>query len=421
VWSTEQAFEKWRVPAPAKAAIGGLLVGCIGIWLPEVFGSSYGAINASFAGTLGILLMIGLLVAKIAATSITLGSGGSGGVFAPSLFLGAMLGGTFGTIVHGAFPTFTASSGAFALVGLGAVVAAATHAPITAILLIFEMTQSVSIIAPLMVACVLATLTAMFLRRESIYTLSLVHKGLDVYTGKDPNVLRTLPARGFVDRAPAVIREDADFGAVLDLLLAGTHDELFVTDAEERLLGAISLDPLRRMLGEEPAFRNLVVAQDMLETGRPIVFEDDDLDTVAQQLRSAGVSELAVVTRADPTRLVGSISERVVLEAYHREMLRRDLAGGMGTRVSLANRGREVDLGDGYALAEFEAPLSFHDRSLRELDLGSRHGVQVLLLRSRTPLGETVRVPTADDRIGAGDRLVVAGTSAALSRLDQIG
>jgi uncharacterized protein with PhoU and TrkA domain len=93
----------------------------------------------------------------------------------------------------------------------------------------------------------------------------------------------------------------------------------------------------------------------------------------------------------------------------------------MGTRVSLANRGREVDLGDGYALAEFEAPLSFHDRSLRELDLGSRHGVQVLLLRSRTPLGETVRVPTADDRIGAGDRLVVAGTSAALSRLDQIG
>jgi hypothetical protein len=288
--------------------------------------------------------MLLLLFAKIAATSITLGSGGSGGVFAPSLFLGAMLGGSFGTIAHGLFPAATGSSGAYALVGMGAVVAAATHAPITAILLIFEMTQSVAIIAPLMVACVIATLAAMFLRRESIYTLSLVHKGLDVYTGKDPNVLRSLSAHDFVDRAPAVIRSDADFGVVVGQLLDGTHDELFVVDEEGRLEGAISLDPLRR-----------------------------------------------------------------------------DLAGGIGTRVSLASRGREVDLGDGYALAEFEAPQRFHDRSLRELDLAGRFGIQVLLLRSRTPLGETVRVPKADDRIGPGDRIVAAGSSAALARLDAIG
>ena len=154
---------------------------------------------------------------------------------------------------------------------------------------------------------------------------------------------------------------------------------------------------------------------------RPKVFEDDDLDRVAQLLRSADVSEIAVVSRADPNRLVGSINERSVLEAYHHEMLRRDLAGGMGTRLSLANRGHEVDLGDGYALMEIEAPASFYGRSLREIDLRQRHGIQVLLLRSRTPSGEAVRVPTADDRIVAGDRMVVAGTAEQFARLDRTG
>lgn len=421
LWSTEKVFEKLRMPAVAKAALGGLLVGCIGITLPHVFGSSYGTINASFAGKLSLGLMIALLLAKIVATSITLGSGGSGGVFAPSLFLGAMTGGAFGTAVHAVFPALTASSGAYALVGMGAVVAAATHAPITAILLIFELTQSISIIPPLMAACVLATLAAMFLRRESIYTLSLVHKGLDVYAEKDPHVLRSLRASDVVDRSPAVIRADTQLGAVLDLLMNSSHDEIFVIDDARQLRGAISLEPLRRLLEEESALRNVVVAADLLETARPKVFEDDDLDSVAQLLRSADVSEIAVVSRDDPNRLVGSINERSLLEAYHHEMLRRDLAGGMGTRLSLANRGHEVDLGDGYALMEIEAPASFYGRSLRELDLRQSHGIQVLLLRSRTPSGEAVRVPTADDRIVAGDRMVVAGTAAQFARFDRTG
>lgn len=421
VWSTEKIFEKLRLPATAKAAVGGLIVGGIGVFLPQVFGSSYGSINASFAGQLSIGLMIVLLLAKVVATSITLGSGGSGGVFAPSLFLGAMTGGAFGSVMHAVLPASTASSGAYALVGMGAVVAAATHGPITAILLIFEMTQSIAIIPPLMTACVLATLAAMFLRRESIYTLSLVHKGLDVYAEKDPHVLRALRASDVVDRAPDVIRADADLGAVLDLLMNSAHDEIFVTDDGGRLCGAISIEPLRRLLDEEFALRGVVVAADLLEPNRPKVFEDDDLDSIAQLLRTAGISELAVVSREDPTRLVGSINERSVLEAYHREMLRRDLTGGLGTRLSLANRGHEVDLGDGYALMEIEAPASFYGRSLRELDLRGRHGLQVLLLRSRTPDGEAVRVPTADDCIAAGDKLVVAGTSEQLAKLDRKG
>ena len=137
----ERGFERLPVPDPMKASIGGLLVGLIGTQLPHVFGSGYGTINAALESQLPIALLALLLVAKMAATSITLGSGASGGVFAPALFLGAVLGGAFGGAVHASFPGQTAGSGAYALVAMGAVLSATSHAPITAIIMIFELTQ----------------------------------------------------------------------------------------------------------------------------------------------------------------------------------------------------------------------------------------------------------------------------------------
>jgi CIC family chloride channel protein len=162
----ENFFERLRVPDMVKPALGGIAVGVIGIGFPHVFGSGYESINATLEGHFPLLLLAALLVAKVVATSVTLGSGGSGGIFAPALFLGAVTGGAFGHVVHGVFPASTASSGAYALVAMGAVVSAATHAPITAIIMMFEMTQSITIIPPLMTSCVIATLVAVYARRE---------------------------------------------------------------------------------------------------------------------------------------------------------------------------------------------------------------------------------------------------------------
>src|SRR5690606_16285961 len=210
------------------------------------------------------------------------------------------------------------------------------------------------------------------------------------------------------ERVPA----DASFQEVLDLVVRSPHSEFFVVDAKGALCGAISVAQLRRLLFEEEALRHLVVAADLIETDRPTVRESDDLDAALQLLSSAGGAEIAVVAEDDPTQLIGTLHERDVLEAYHRAMLERDLSGGLSARVDLAERGA-LELGGGYVLAELETPRAFAGRTLREIDLRARHGVQVLLLRS----AEAVRVPSPDDRVQLGDVLVVAGPVESVKRL----
>jgi CIC family chloride channel protein len=394
-------------------------VGCIGVALPEVFGVGYTTISAALTGSLSAGLLLALLASKIAATSLTLGSGGSGGIFAPSLFLGAMTGGFLGTFVHQWFPDATASSGAYALVTMGAVVAATTHAPISAIIIIFELTQTIDIIPALMAACVLSTLVSQLLSRDSIYTMKLVRQGIDIFRRDDPNPLKNLFVRDVIDRSPEVIPESASFERVLDLVVQSSHTQFFVVSDQGRLMGAIALSELRRLLYEGEALRHLVVARDLVDPNRPTVTGDDDLDVVMHLLSRSGVDELAVLDPVEPGRLIGSVHQKDVIETRNREMLRRDLAGGLSTGVSAAQHGQSIDLGGGFLLLEVMAPAAGVGRSLRDLDLRARTGVQVLLIREAGRAGR-VRVPTADDVLLEGTRLVVAGTLEGLERLDRI-
>ena len=208
LYGVEDVFDKIRLYPPLKALAGGAVIGVIGIWLPHVYGVGYEAINEALNGTILWSFMLLLVVAKIVAVSITIGSGGSGGIFAPSLFIGAMLGGAVGTVVHLLWPLSTAGPGAYALVGMGAVVAAGTHAPITAILIIFELTSDYSIILPLMISCIIATLLATRLQHASIYTLKLLRRGIDIHKGKDVNVLQPVLVREQMRSGPVTVSPD---------------------------------------------------------------------------------------------------------------------------------------------------------------------------------------------------------------------
>ncbi len=182
----EDRFEALRTTVWIKAAIGFALVGIIGIWRPEIFGVGYESIDAVLAQHVQPWHALGLAALKPVATSLTLGSGGSGGVFAPSLFTGAMLGNAFGSIVHHAFPTWTATSAAYGLVGMAALFAAATEAPMTAILIVFEMSNDYRIILPLMVSVVIASLLGRYLLGYTVYEQKLVRQGIDWATTRGP-------------------------------------------------------------------------------------------------------------------------------------------------------------------------------------------------------------------------------------------
>ncbi len=418
LYSAEELFERIPIPEYLKTPIGGLLVGAIGIGLPEVFGVGYGSINAALTGELPAAMLAILLGAKILATSITLASGGSGGVFAPSLFLGAMTGGFVGTFVHDLFPAYTATSGAYALVTMGAVVGAATHAPITAIIIIFELTGDYHIIPPLMAACVVSSLLATWLRRDSIYTLKLRLRGIDPFKEEDPNPLKNLRVRDVIDRKPETVDASARVSEVLDVIVQTDHSELFVVPDRNRLVGSVSLAELRRLFLDRDLLEPIVVAEDLADRSRPRVREDDDLDLVMRLFSYRDIGELAVVDSQDPNKLLGCVKRRDVIEARNREVMRRDLAGSLPGTISLVASAKRVDVGDGYAVTEVPVPRAFFGRSLRELDLRARYGVEVVFIRTRAAEGDRSHliVPTADEVLREGDRLIVAGPAEAAER-----
>ena len=419
---SEDFFEKLAVPEYLKAGIGGLIVGGIGVWLPNVFGVGYGTISMALTQTLPVVMLGALLLAKIVATSVTIGSGGSGGIFAPSLFLGAMTGGFLGSFIHQWFPEATASSGAYALVAMGAVVAAATHAPMSAILIIFELTQTINIIPPLMAACVTSTLVSTFISRESIYTSKLLRRGIDLYEEHTHNVLKDLFTHDIIDREPGTLPASANMATVLDAMLEGERTEYFVLNADAQLLGTIHLRDLTRSISERDLLMDVVVAGDLVRGIGPTVTEDDDLDVVLQMFSRGLAEELPIVDRDDPRRLVGSVHKRDVIQTYNQEVLRRDLAGQVSSNVLVASRGQRVELGGGYVLQEIQPPPRFFGKTIRELAIGHTYGAQVVLLRKRVADdgAPSIRVPNADDRIDEGDRLVVAGTKNAVESLDVI-
>jgi len=418
--AAEDFFENSAIPEYFQPAVGGLMVGVIAIWLPNVYGVGYSSISGALVSQLPVYLLGTLVLAKILATSVTLGSGGSGGIFAPSLFLGAMTGGFFGSFIHQWFPDATASSGAYALVTMGAVVAATTRAPVTAIIIIFELTQTIEIIPPLMAACVVSTLITTYLARDSIYTDNLRRRGIDLFEEESHNVLKTLFVHDVIDRHPELLSASASFQEVVSRVLESDHIEFFVVDENSELEGTIHLREFTRMLVEQDALMPIVVARDLAEPHPPTVTEADDLDLVMQLFNIDARDAVAVVAEDGSRRVVGCVHKKDVIHAYNQEVLRRDLAGSVSSTVLVAAKGQQVGLGGGYVLQEIQPPPRCFGRSIRDLGIGAKTGVHVVLLRKRQPRdgGAAIRVPTADDIIEEGDRLVVSGTKAAVEAFD---
>ncbi|UCD86622.1 MAG: chloride channel protein [Desulfobacterales bacterium] len=199
LYRTEDIFDDLKIPEYLKAVLGGLMLGIMGLLFPHILGVGYPAIDLSLMQKLSWWVMLFLVIFKILSTSITIGSGGSGGIFAPSLFLGAMAGGFLGTVVHHIFPEVTASPGAYSIVGMGAVVSGTTHGPMSAILILFEMTGDYKIILPLMIACIIGSVASGQLLKDSIYTLKLARRGVNIKAGKEVNVLKSIPVKDVVN------------------------------------------------------------------------------------------------------------------------------------------------------------------------------------------------------------------------------
>lgn len=326
LYKCEDGFEAFKIPDYFKPALGGLLLGFLLLKWPHVFGVGYGAINLALTNNLPAVLLLSLVFVKILATSITIGSGGSGGIFAPSLFIGAMTGGFFGWGVHSLFPNSTADPGAYALVAMGAVVAGTTHAPITAIIIIFEMTATYKIILPLMFACIISTLVASSIKRGSIYTIKLLRRGVELSQGWEQSILQALKVQDIMRGRVVTVPEGMQLGDVINRLKTRDVSYLHVVNEKKELTGIISFRDIRSALQEE-TLNSLVIARDVATVDIVTIKPSDSILTALQEMGSRGISQLPVISEDDGRKIIGTVSQRDVMAAYDKAVLNREVEG----------------------------------------------------------------------------------------------
>jgi CIC family chloride channel protein len=242
----------WRGPEWLRPAAGGVLLGALLLALPEMYGVGYPVLGRAVAGKYAIAFLLALLVGKLLACSLTIGIGGSGGVFAPSLFCGAMAGAVFGDVVHAIAPQAGGSVGAYALVGMGAVFAGAARAPITAVVIMFELTGEYTIILPLMLAIVLAAGVSHLVSADTVYTRKLLRRGIDIDEPADA-ALRRRSVSSVMTPPPESLRADASVVAAANRFASTRDTALPVTDSEGRYLGTLAAHDVMDALaaGEE--------------------------------------------------------------------------------------------------------------------------------------------------------------------------
>ncbi len=421
LYKTEDWADQLPMPVWSVAALGGAVVGVIGIGYPQVFGVGYEAIEQALRGETAITLLGLLLVLKIIATSITIGSGGSGGVFAPSLFIGAMTGGALGATFQGWLPSIVQSPGAYALVGMGAVVAAATNAPITAILIIFELTSDYKLIVPLMAACIISTLVATRLSGDSIYTLKLRRRGINIRKGQDINVLRALSVRDVMSPTFATVQAEVSVGQLVERVADQPTARIYVIDDDGTFVGTIALPELRNTIRKSSASDTLATERltsgDLAREDSRTLQPNQSLDAVMRIFGGKSREELPVTENG---KLVGVVSRRHLLDAYNEEILKRDMVSEISSSVSAASSTEEVILGKHHRMAEIDAPGIFIGRSIRDLDVRARYGAQILVVRR--PQGSGIDqtldvVPEPSTVVERGDRLVLVADEPALKKL----
>jgi CIC family chloride channel protein len=408
-------WQRARLPELVRTPLGGLALGALALAWPWVLGNGYETINMVLAGQLAIGLLAVLFFAKIMATSVTLASGGSGGVFTPTMFLGAMLGGVFGALLHSAFPDQMGTAPAYALAGMGGLIAGTTHAPFLAIILIFELTQSYEIVLPAMLTSIAAYWTARAIRRTSIYEEELRRRGMSWEGSPQERLMRSLAVRDIMVGDVALHPETLPLERIVEIFQGSRELQIYVGDADGRLMGIIELHEVKRILGEEE-FTPLLIAADLV-TDIPVVTPDDSLVEVNEKLWLRDMGQLPVVDTDENRRFLGIVTRRDVLGAFDREILKRNALLAKVRAVEGAGFDY-LELPAETQMAKVVVPAALVGKSLLEARLREERGINVLAIERIDAAGRRHRVaPAADTVLRRGDVMVVIGAERAVEAL----
>lgn len=294
----------------------------LGSFSPQIFGVGYESIELALFGKIAIGLVSALIFVKILATSLTLGSGGSGGVFAPSLFIGAMLGEAYGKLTQFLIPNIALPAGACALVGMGAVFAGAAQAPISAIIIIFEMSGNYKIILPLMITCIISTVVVRQFSKESIYTLKLRRRGIDIQKFKELDLIEMIKVSEAMVKSVITVDKTITVREA-DLMIKSTHPyRVFpVIDPKGKLVGMITRKDISKALdsGKAETIVKEIMTKDII-----VCYPDENLKTALQKLGERDIGRIPVVKEGSHSHLIGLITREGIIDAYNQAVQKKE-------------------------------------------------------------------------------------------------
>ena len=403
------------LPKWLSMVIIGLLVGVSGYFYSDIFGIGYLGINRILSNSTTWQIVIVLLVLKFLLVPLVLNSGGFGGTFAPALFMGACSGFLFSyftTAITG-IPTDPTT---YVLVGMGASLAGINSIPITAILMIFEMSREYTIMLPLMLGVIVSSTIVQIVNRGSVHQKLLESQGFRLSSGRETNVLKSIYVDEVMNTDMITLNSKTPLNFVVAKLMESPHHRIYTLDDDGNLMGAISETEIRPLITEYESLKYTLIAEDIARTKISKIRSDKDIDFALKLLTKQDIEEIPVVSPDDDRKVIGTISRNDILSAYNRESIKHDLAEGLSKELNTLNENSVSKIVNGYSIIERKPLREFIGKNLSELRFRNKYGLEILMIKKTKHLfsddenENKLVMPSPDYKIEENDILVLFGT-----------
>jgi CIC family chloride channel protein len=412
---------KSGVPRWLVMVVVGLLVGLSGFYFKDIFGIGYSGINHILAGNHIWKIVLILFLLKFFLVPLILSSGGFGGIFAPSLFMGACLGYLF-AISSNYFWNLDLDPITFTLVGMGAMLGGVNTIPITAIMIIFEMTQDYTFILPLMLAVIISTTFSRVVLKRSVYVKHLEEQGYQISEGKEMNLLHSIRVSDISLEKIELIPETTPLPQLIAKMIENPSDTFYIINKEKKISGIITETELRPIITDYDAVKEVIIAGDVAKPQIISVKMDDDLDYVLRLFSKWNVDQIPVIDSTAGHKILGSVTRQEVLSVYNRESLKANLADGLSQELKSIKETTPSSVAAGYSIAEIPVAQEHVGKSLSELKLRNNFSLEVLMIKQPTKLfedsTEKENIITSDPhyQLREDDKLVLFGKDENIKR-----
>ena len=414
-----------KIPQWLVMVVVGLLMGVSGYFYKEIFGVGYIAINEILNGSITWKVILVLLLLKFVLVPLIIHSGGFGGLFAPSLFLGACFGYLFAITINSIWG-LDLDTTTFVLVGMGAMLGGINTIPISAIMIIFEMTKEYNFILPLMLAVIVSTTMVQIILKGSVHIKHLEEQGYEIKEGRETNLLRSIHVSDAKLDEIELIPDQTPLPELIAKVMESPHHTFYTVNIKGIITGTITETELRPIITEYDHLKDVIVASDIINPQVITISKDNDLDYVLNLFGKWNIDQFPVVDSESPNKILGAVRRQEVISIYNRESLKVNLASGLSKELKSIKHTATAKVATGYSITEFGVPKRFIGKSLVELKIRNEFGLEVLMIKQPkeflTGVDSEPEIITPDPeyKLKRTDTLVIFGADEKIENLRKI-